>query len=434
MRSGSQSQVLEYLADLADECALYGVDRLRAIPGLVIVLGVDLSHDGTEVDGATVIKDNALLLSLGLDNALMRRLAFHHELYHLLESMARQHTDMRDLESWFDRADCAPALLSIAGGRGRSWEAERRAGLFASGVVHPAMRIGSGGRLGFQMALLTRMVDRFGLNMGPDWWSSLDDGNGMVTEQWVGRSGYVRCPGTDLDEVRSTGANQALERLGAALDIACLAASMSFAVESSHGEIAGRAVSPSALERYVTVCVPEITLYPVELVDWLGLRCIVICEGLSYAGEPRAAVPDLERRALFLDANRNWPTHYVRSVVHHELFHMIDYVDDGVLYDDGSWSSLNVSTFKYGRKPGVEGAPGYGDVPGFLSEYSMSSVEEDKAEVFALLMVDHEQVSRRALVDGVLSRKVGLLKARLYRSCPRIDHEFWRVVAASRRN
>ena len=43
-----------------------------------------------------------------------------------------------------------------------------------------------------------------------------------------------------------------------------------------------------------------------------------------------------------LDVGTNdQPASYLRKVIHHEFFHVIDYCDDGLLYEDDGWKSLN---------------------------------------------------------------------------------------------
>ena len=64
--------------------------------------------------------------------------------------------------------------------------------------------------------------------------------------------------------------------------------------------------------------------------------------------------------------------------------------------------------------------------PGFLNKYSMQGVEEDKAELFAYLMVEPDYVSQRARDDSVLASKVTALKTLLHRFCPSVRDDFWK--------
>jgi hypothetical protein len=70
----------------------------------------------------------------------------------------------------------------------------------------------------------------------------------------------------------------------------------------------------------------------------------------------------------------------------------------------------------------VAGSPS--DASGFLTRYSTSAVEEDKAELFAPLRTEHRAVMRRAKWDEVTAAKASELKRRLRDFCPEIDESF----------
>jgi hypothetical protein len=54
-------------------------------------------------------------------------------------------------------------------------------------------------------------------------------------------------------------------------------------------------------------------------------------------------------------------------------------------------------------------------LPGFLNAYSLSGVEEDKAEVFSFLMTSPREVERILKDDVVLTNKTLLLREQLAR-------------------
>ena len=68
-------------------------------------------------------------------------------------------------------------------------------------------------------------------------------------------------------------------------------------------------------------------------------------------------------------------------------------------------------------------------LPGFLTGYATSAVEEDKAEIFAHLMTDYEAVRKRATTDRVIHKKVLMLKSVLAKFCPDMDETFWDQVS-----
>jgi len=55
-------------------------------------------------------------------------------------------------------------------------------------------------------------------------------------------------------------------------------------------------------------------------------------------------------------------------------------------------------------------------------------VEEDKAEIFAHMMVEGSYVTRRAARDDVLAAKVERMKELLEKFCPEMNSEFWKKV------
>jgi hypothetical protein len=117
-------------------------------------------------------------------------------------------------------------------------------------------------------------------------------------------------------------------------------------------------------------------------------------------------------------------------VLHHEFFHVIDYRDDGEVYRDDAWAALNPRSFRYGS--GGKNAQQRSDtslltdrLPGFLTHYSTTGVEEDKAELFAHLLASGPHVRERCERDAVLQAKVERMKKLLADFCPEMDEEFW---------
>ena len=70
---------------------------------------------------------------------------------------------------------------------------------------------------------------------------------------------------------------------------------------------------------------------------------------MSFGGQLRTAIPDYKHDTLYLDAARGaYDKSYVRKVIHHDFFHMIDKRDDGSVKKDERWAKLNPGDFKYG--------------------------------------------------------------------------------------
>ena len=182
------------------------------------------------------------------------------------------------------------------------------------------------------------------------------------------------------------------------------------------GAIDGRAAAKVDVASYATLFAFEWSLYPPQPVEKTRLKRIVFCKDLTFAKQRRTAVPDFEHDVLYFDVVRGREDdRYARKVIHHEFFHLIDLRDDGKLYEDERWASLNSKGFKYGSG----GAMLQDDptvtttgraVPGFLNRYAASGVEEDKAEVFRDMMVEPRTMARRAATDKYMRAKMDRMK------------------------
>ncbi len=204
-----------------------------------------------------------------------------------------------------------------------------------------------------------------------------------------------------------------------------------FPVRTSYGLIKGKRPKSDALTPYAKLLSVEFSRYPKSLVQLAKLRRIVLCEDLYFAGQRRSAIPDWENDTLYLDVRRGSDRRgYHRRVMHHEFYHLVDYRDDGQVYADADWDALNRSGFRYGS--GGRNAQTKSDTgtltskyPGFLNHYSTTGVEEDKAEVFSMLLTDPKHVAKRIASDQVLRAKVQHMKKLMRRHCKEVDEKFW---------
>jgi hypothetical protein len=74
------------------------------------------------------------------------------------------------------------------------------------------------------------------------------------------------------------------------------------------------------------------------------------------------------------------------------------------------------------------------EYPGFVNRYGTGNVPDDKADLFAYLMVIHYWVLERAQKDSYLQAKVKLIKSRLAGFEPGLDASFWERVDGVRRD
>jgi hypothetical protein len=246
--------------------------------------------------------------------------------------------------------------------------------------------------------------------------------------------------GLRAQRVARTGVRAELARLAETYAIDVVAENAKFPVKTTHGVIDGKAARGASIESYATLFIPEFSLYPPELVKRAELKRVVLCEELTFADRRRGAIPDYEHDTLYLDVSRgNYSPSYLRGVIHHEFFHIVDYKDDGDVYADEKWAALNAPGFKYGT--GGRAAQGDANMsivtdkqPGFLTLYSTTGVEEDKAEMFAHLLVDFGYVEKRARKEKVLRAKAERMRELLAAFCPEMNDAFWETVRKTKRN
>lgn len=233
-------------------------------------------------------------------------------------------------------------------------------------------------------------------------------------------------------ERRAGAEPSSLDELARRYQIEVVAKKAKFPVRTAHGAITGSPPAENSLKKYRPLFITEFGRYPKKLVAVTRLKRVVLCENLRFAGQRRNAIPDFEHDTLYLDVKRggNNPK-YLRAVIHHEYFHIIDFRDDGKVYRDPQWAALNSPKFKYGS--GGKNAQQLSNTSvlterfaGFLNHYSTTGVEEDKAEIFAHLLVNPDYVARRSASDGVLKSKVTRMKSMMRRFCDDVDETFWR--------
>ncbi|MCC5852514.1 MAG: hypothetical protein JJU30_06745 [Alkalimonas sp.] len=187
-----------------------------------------------------------------------------------------------------------------------------------------------------------------------------------------------------------------------------------------------------ALPAYLQVLRQELRKYPPELLALSGVQHILLVRDLSVAGQPRLAVPDYVHDVLIYDI-AHFDLAFNRHVMHHEFYHQLEARLYGTpFYRDPLWLPLKPDGFRYGN--GGANARASSDaafshpMQGFVNRYAMSGLEEDKAELWAILWADTswQQVKPLLLQDKLLRDKLQLLVYQI--SCqapavlPRLQH------------
>lgn len=158
----------------------------------------------------------------------------------------------------------------------------------------------------------------------------------------------------------------------------------------------------------------ELGRYERSFLGAVGLERVLFCRDLEEGNKSFPSMPNVQH-TLILDTGSS--PHFLRRLVHHEIFHFADFADDGSLKQDPAYASLNEKYFLYGfggRLERHEGSARWSEERlGFVSEYATSALEEDKAELYSFAMMDPERVSKRALRDPVLAKKLAYLDEQL---------------------
>lgn len=159
--------------------------------------------------------------------------------------------------------------------------------------------------------------------------------------------------------------------------------------------------------------------YNSNFLNKINLRFVVVCKNLEISGINTGGIPDNKFRTLILDLKFN-KIHFER-MIHHEIFHMIDN-SYPKLFNKKDWSELNDKNFSYAKCSTCTNLLGL-DIKknnGFLTQYSMSTAEEDMAEIYSLLKTNFYEIDLLIKNDKILLKK----KNFLLNSLKKIDKNF----------
>ncbi len=187
------------------------------------------------------------------------------------------------------------------------------------------------------------------------------------------------------------------------------------------------------LRKYAFILASEFNKYPKSYVAKVGLRRIALVKNLALDKVEIAASPDYKKDVLYLDIFGGKTTEaYRRHVIHHEFYHLTEEQLNGdAFFRDPEWAALNDPDFAYG-KGGIT-ARGRDETAlnnprrGFINKFSMSGLEEDKAEIYAALFVGDERkkILKMADDDPIILSKIGLMKEALQKWCLELNEAFW---------
>ena len=122
-------------------------------------------------------------------------------------------------------------------------------------------------------------------------------------------------------------------------------------------------------------------------------------------------MPDYEEDTLSLIFScKERSIKYIRNVIHHELFHYFYYNFVGPYEDkDDLWEIFNPKGFEYSMQSQVwsqkEILTGdYQDYDSFVSYFSKTKLEEDKAEIFSYMVTSGNDIKDLLRREGVIGK------------------------------
>ena len=163
------------------------------------------------------------------------------------------------------------------------------------------------------------------------------------------------------------------------------------------------------LDIYIPLFFLEWLIYPKSLIKLSKLKkltfiheCILITK---YYKQYRAGVAEYIYNYNLFYCTKEINFNYIQIVIHHEYFHFIDFIHDKS-FDDKIWRKLNFINFNYGIGGWSERnfIKLDNNIKGFINHFSMSAIEEDKAEIYQFLILNTIKALNNN--DDIIKKKV----------------------------
>jgi hypothetical protein len=160
-------------------------------------------------------------------------------------------------------------------------------------------------------------------------------------------------------------------------------------------------------------------MYPPTLLAATNVRHVALCRTIDVGDGEMApagmALLDQQRILVNVGVFEDTADGFtIDRVIHHELFHLLDYAGDH--YDiDSEWTVLNPKGFAYVDPEKLyrerELSP---DRPrGFVRSYATQNEAEDRASTFELIVGRPAEVCAMAAADPIVAKKIALIKKRV---------------------
>ena len=219
-----------------------------------------------------------------------------------------------------------------------------------------------------------------------------------------------------------------------------------FRYEAEWGWGEAQQASDWEIGMFAPILADELNLYPKTFLRQEGIKRVVLARDLWLQEEGVAQTVSgyiFEDKIILMSVSYNYKVNNrdkQRRYLHHLVQHQID-GQRGMMWKDPEWEALNPPGFEYGvlTKGGIHDRSSESGLittqyPGFVNRYSTGYLPDDKADVFAYLMVAHHWMEERARSDRFLAAKIKLTKKRLAEYHPGFDAAFWSRIDGIRRD
>jgi len=175
-----------------------------------------------------------------------------------------------------------------------------------------------------------------------------------------------------------------LQSLSRRLNVRLTAITAPISMKSGKHQISLKPADTKYLNFYIPKFIAELLKYPPEVISDIGLKEVMIGSSLFLDQHACGGMQSKYLHMLFFDCRYVSLDQWTRAIIHHEMFHLIDW-KDGVIKQDAEWEKLNSSEFSYGSGGWSMHSESNGtatlldsNLHGFLNRYSMSGLEEAK--------------------------------------------------------
>ena len=190
----------------------------------------------------------------------------------------------------------------------------------------------------------------------------------------------------------------------------------------------------AVLERNLSSLINNWNL-PRDFIELTELKAIVFVKGVSFNGLEVGGGADQNGRFVLFRLDPNSADEWVLHVIYHEYMHYIDNVMySSKLFDADRWRSLNAPGRGYSYKGALDMIEDNYDYisephpePGFLNGYCTADIYQDKAEVFACILIPswYERVKPWLKDDPYLAAKFDFMKKAMKAMSPQLSEQFF---------